>query len=66
MSTSPSSTNAMPASRAGPKRSPNTADEPSAATKGTRSANGATVAAGYRRSRSPQTAYAKTVATSPR
>ena len=56
MNTSPSSTNAMPASRTGPKRSPNTTDEASAATKGTRSANGATVTAGYRRSRSPQMA----------
>jgi apolipoprotein N-acyltransferase len=43
---SPASTSAIPARRRGPNRSPNTRAAAPAATKGTSSANGVTVAAG--------------------
>ena len=46
----------MPARRSGPKRSPKASDADSAPTNGTSSANGATVAAGYRRSSAPHSA----------
>ena len=46
MTVSPASTSAMPARRSGPNRSPNTSAAAPAATKGTSSANGVTVAAG--------------------
>ena len=46
MTASPASTSAMPANRSGPNRSPNTRAAAPAATKGTSSAKGVTVAAG--------------------
>jgi hypothetical protein len=46
MTASPSSTMAMPASRSGPNRSPNTSVAAAAPTSGTSSPKGATVAAG--------------------
>ena len=46
----------MPATRSAPKRSPNTSAEAQAPTNGTSSANGVTIAAGYRRSSRPQIA----------
>src|ERR1700730_1421736 len=58
----PSSTNPMPTSRCGPNRSPSTSADDAAATKGTRSAKGATRAAGCRRRRKAQIAQASTVA----